>query len=193
MTNFLHEMSLDDKRRSYENSYVLDSGGRAVRIVEFYDDLVTIEDCLSKQMRVVKCEDLVLDIPDIGMIWWNNNLWYVSKVPERQWVRGFRQRSLVCYRLETTGNSIFSSSIPSGLFQAVLTNYMENNINKHDNIFSRDFARRGKVLFFRSVPVGLFMGNTLDLFFDLPLPEALSEWRITVNGKIQGINTANGG
>lgn len=75
-------------------------------------------------------------------------------------------RSVSIYKLQADGN--VSKVQNSALERHVVLHFFEGGL-AHDNILSRDFGRRGNLLYFRTIPVGTIKGNKIVLEYDIDI------------------------
>jgi len=172
MENFLSEMNVEDRNRSYSDSYVLatlQGRKRAVYVVEFHssENTVFVKDMLGKHHEL-PLSAIDTELPDCGMIWHRGELMYVAKLPQRQWKRGLTSKQLAVYLLSQEGTA-YPNGCSTSTLRSVIATVFENTI-QHPNVLSRDFGRRGKYLFFRSLPVGVFQKNVCDLYTPISNP-----------------------
>lgn len=171
MLNYLHEMSREDIVRSFGDTYVAAHieglGRRAVRVMDANGHSLTCE----VGGRVVQVDYSAVDLeqPDLGMMWSGGKLYYVARNPDRQWRRGLRARAMTVYTLNPDGSSVLKKMQPN-MVKAVAKYFIEGNTT-NECILSRDFARRGKYLFFRSIPVGTVKDGVVDMGYDIDLSE----------------------
>lgn len=169
MLNYLHEMSGDDIHRSFADTYVAADlervGRRAVLVQGVRNERLQ---CIHDGKAVdVPYEAVDLTQPDLGMMWSMGKLYYVTRMPDRQWRRGLRSRGLFMYELTPDGRSIRRTVDQARLH--LIAKYFLEERTTNENIISRDFARRGKWLFFRSIPVGKVEEDKLIMGYDVDL------------------------
>lgn len=169
--NILTEMSREDRQRSYDETYVsvtINNTPTVVLISSFDDNNVYGYDVKTRKSIVFSVLDIDTEVPDLGMCWHNNTLYYVCRQPERQWRRGVRVRGLKAYILGSDGSST-KQNPTTNLVESILVKYIEDKGEQNDNVITRDFGRKGNMLFFRSLPVGMFKGKSLMMYYNIPL------------------------
>lgn len=173
MLNYLHEMSREDILRSFADTYIAvyveGQGRRSAYVIGAESD--RLECRIGKNTVMVPYSDVDLEQPDLGMMWYNGTLYYISRNPDRQWRRGLRARGLSVYILGPDGSSVLQQ--PSNNLLAKIARYFIEGSSTNENIISRDFARRGKYLFFRSIPVGTVYKDVVSMGYDIDLTEYL--------------------
>lgn len=167
MLNYLDEMSVEDRRASFLNTYIkvrYKDAWRAARCIDFYDNNVRVI-IPNYGEHTIPVQDVDVSMPDLGMFWWEGRLLYVSRQAERQWRRGLRCRGLVIHQLEENGRSSTFRNTSSSFVEAMSKAFLEGHFS-HECILTRDFARKGKLLYFRTIPVGRFTSpSSVKLFF----------------------------
>lgn len=178
MLNYLHEMSREDIIRSFEGTYVaanIPNQGRKALFVRSPDGANLVGEIDRKPVRISKtCIDLTQ--PDLGMMWHMGELYYVTRSPDRQWRRGLRAKGLYMYRLGADGSSELMQVNNDVLYN--VAKYFIEERSSNENIISRDFARRGKWLFFRSIPVGTVKDDVVSMGFDVDLSAYVGDLQI---------------
>jgi hypothetical protein len=167
--NYLTEMSVEDRHRSFEGTWVLarlENERRAVRCEGFYASTITVRLANNNSIMQLPITSLDLVQPDLGMFWWKGSLYYAMRNIERQWRRGFRMRNIVVYKLGPQGKVEIVHS--PELERHVVLHFFEGGL-AHDNVLSKDFGRRGNLLFFRNIPVGEVKGDVITLHYDVTL------------------------
>lgn len=167
--NYLSEMSVEDRHRSFEGTWVLATLGeetRAVKCETFYDNSVRVRLANNNSVLDLPISALDLSQPDLGMFWWKGSLYYAMRNIERQWRRGFRMRNVVIYKLGPRGK-VETVRTPE-LEKHIVLHFFEGGL-AHDNVLSKDLGRRGNLLFFRNIPVGEVEGDVITLHYDVDL------------------------
>jgi hypothetical protein len=175
MLNYLHEMSREDISRSFNETYiavnVAGEGRRAAYVVGVGRSSISC--VIGGKTREIPHIDIDLEQPDMGMMWLKGDLYYVARNPDKQWRRGLRARGMSMYALGVDGSSVWQS-IQNSQMKHIARYFIEGSTT-HENILSRDFARRGKYLFLRSIPVGTIKGGVLSCGYDLNLQDYVGE------------------
>lgn len=173
--NFLNEMSSADIQHTFNNTYikVLHNNSWKAGFVHsvgpnYLDVTLGTQDA---GLTRIPFSAVDLSQSDLGMMWYAGVLYYVARRAERQYRRGLRNDGIVTYCLRADGSSVCSR--PSGaLFHKIAKFFLEGEI-KHNNIFSRDFGRKGQILWFRSLPIGVFNKDLLTVYSEVSLPPAI--------------------
>lgn len=172
MLNYLHEMTRRDRESSFNGTFLRafledTQEWRAFRVDGSGDNMLYGSLVGNRKSKELPLDAFDLTQPDLGMMWWKGDLYYVSRLPARQWRRGLRGKGLQVHKLEASGRSSKVRN-PEHMIRDIALYFLEGN-REHDNILSSNFGRRGKLLFFRNIPVGTIKGNVIALEFDLDI------------------------
>ncbi len=164
--SLVSEMSRNDMSAAYSGTWVKHNGK------PFYVDTFNDEGAVgyysnTTEMRNIPPVELNVDMPDGGMMQHGKHVLYVSRAAARQWRRGLRHNNLRIYRLDSDGSVHLRNASPTGLIAQCLEEPVYD-----ETIISRDWARVGDYLFFRTIPVGRVSGFRVesDLSYKIPLP-----------------------
>lgn len=162
MLNYANEMTREDLSRSFGETYcraIVEGVDKAVRIVGFNSptEAVVVPIEAGNRGSVINTQDIDFSMPDLGMVRVGEATYYVARAATRQWRRGLRQQGLVMYKLEPSGR-VARTNMESRLFTAVARKVLLPQ-PPHDTIIDSNYARVGKWMFFRNLPIGTVEGS----------------------------------
>lgn len=163
-------MNSRDRESSFAGTYVraeVEGRWRAVYVERVAGERLGVRVGSNKDYMELGADCFDLTQPDLGMMWWRGNLYYISRRPARQWRRGLRPKGLTVYKLMADG-LVTRQEANSELLQAIAFQFLEGN-RPHECVLSPNFGRRGKLLYFRSVPVGTISGTDITLEYDIDI------------------------
>lgn len=151
MLNYANEMTDEDLRRTFCDTFLMHEG-RVVLVSHIEDGTAILRNSFGNN-KEVSVHELDFTMPDIGMTRIKDKTYYVARQPQRQWRRGFRPNYCAYYLLGSDGSveKVSTGRIATNPF--TLAKFILEN-PAHDTVLNTNFARRGKWLFFRSLPIG---------------------------------------
>ena len=164
--SLVSEMSRNDMAAAYSGTWVKHHG-KPFYVDTFNDGGAVGYYSDTTGMRNIPPVELNVDMPDLGMMQHGKHVLYISRVAARQWRRGLRHNNLRVYMLKEDG----TVSIVAGPSPTLVAQCLEEPVYD-ETIISRDWARVGDYLFFRTIPVGRVLDFRVesDLSYKIPLP-----------------------
>lgn len=179
MLNYANEMTREDLSRSFGETYCrahIDGNETAVRVLSFNsasDAVVVPIDTISGQAINISTANLDFSMPDLGMVRLGSETYYAARSATRQWRRGLREQGIILYKLRHTGAVVRQQGRMPNFSRFVRKVLLHQE--QHDTVINNNFARVGKWLFFRNLPVGTVDGTVVtSTGINVDLPEGYS-------------------